>query len=182
MKIDRPTAFFDEHGVCFLCADKGDMADGSFAYAATVAQGTNPDTIYFNISTGRVRKVGEIDAAAALAIPDDLGTDPVTLPLPDGVQAVIDGVVHVGTVTLARHPTRNEVIELRGAARGRLLLKAADYRELRRDLYPDQRDQLDALWKALDVLKSQGVSLGDEGDDMLAAVKDIKSRFPKPPK
>lgn len=45
-----------------------------------------------------------------------------------------------------------------------------DYAELRRNEYPDLRDQLDALWKG-----------GADLEAMREKILGVKTRYPKPP-
>lgn len=45
-----------------------------------------------------------------------------------------------------------------------------DYQALRRDAYPDIREQLDALWKG-----------GKDAEEMRQKVQAVKARYPKPP-
>lgn len=59
-----------------------------------------------------------------------------------------------------------EIVE---TARGHRVL-ASDYYSLRRDAYPDIRDQLDALWKG-----------GADKAAMQARIMEVKTRYPIPP-
>lgn len=52
-----------------------------------------------------------------------------------------------------------------------------DYRVARRDAFPSQGDQLDAIWEAL---ASLGSGLPTKTQDMLAQVQAVKAKFPKP--
>lgn len=52
----------------------------------------------------------------------------------------------------------------------------ADYRKLRAKEYPTVGDQLDALWKLLQVLD---VEIPDESQDVINAINSVKSKYPK---
>jgi len=53
-----------------------------------------------------------------------------------------------------------------------------NYQERRRHEYPGIEDQLDAIWKALDTLHSNGQNL-DEAQTILNQIKAIKTKYPK---
>ena len=63
---------------------------------------------------------------------------------------------------------------------GEIQVDALAYQDLRRPEYPYYGDQLDAVWKMAQVLKSNGVVLGTDADAMLTAVEAIKTKYPKP--
>ena len=54
------------------------------------------------------------------------------------------------------------------------------YKDQRKGEYPALGDQFDSLWKCLQVLKSNGVTLGADADDMITAVNAVKAKYPKP--
>lgn len=61
------------------------------------------------------------------------------------------------------------------------LRDAPDYKALRRAEYPQMGDQLDAIWKALDQLIDNGISLPVETVDMLDnKILAVKAKYPKP--
>lgn len=45
--------------------------------------------------------------------------------------------------------------------------------------YPKITDQLGAIWKALELLKQQGMDIGSEAEQVLAQINDTKARHPK---
>ena len=45
--------------------------------------------------------------------------------------------------------------------------------------YPKITDQLGAIWKALELLKQQGMDIGPEAEQVLAQINDTKARHPK---
>lgn len=54
------------------------------------------------------------------------------------------------------------------------------YREARKKLYPDLKDQVGALWKAIDEIASQtGILLPQESADMLNRIHEVKAKCPK---
>lgn len=54
------------------------------------------------------------------------------------------------------------------------------YREARKKLYPDLKDQVGALWKAIDEFASQtGILLPQESADMLNRIHEVKAKCPK---
>lgn len=56
-------------------------------------------------------------------------------------------------------------------------IPAPDYREMRRNEYPDVGEQLDAIWKQLASDKS--LLVGD-AETMLTRVMEVKAKHPKP--
>ena len=50
----------------------------------------------------------------------------------------------------------------------------------RREFYPDANAQLGAIWKALDAIEQSGVDIGTSASAMLAKIKAIKVKYPKP--
>jgi hypothetical protein len=63
---------------------------------------------------------------------------------------------------------------------GEAQVDALAYQDLRKPEYPYYGDQLDALWKGLQVLKSNGVVIGAEAEAMIATVQAVKDKYPKP--
>lgn len=63
---------------------------------------------------------------------------------------------------------------------GQLQIDALAYRDSRRLEYPALGDQFDSLWKCLQVLKSNGVTIGADAEAMIAAVNAVKVKYPKP--
>lgn len=57
--------------------------------------------------------------------------------------------------------------------------KDVSYIARRRELYPDEVEQLDAIWKIFAKLQEQGIDLGEEGTATLERIKLIKSSIPK---
>ena len=53
------------------------------------------------------------------------------------------------------------------------------YKAARRALYSTPGDQLGAIWKALELLKQQGMDIGPEAEQVLAQINDTKARHPK---
>ena len=54
------------------------------------------------------------------------------------------------------------------------------YREARKKLYPNVKDQLDAIWKAIDEIANQtGILLPQESADMLNRINEVKAKCPK---
>ncbi len=54
-----------------------------------------------------------------------------------------------------------------------------DHSKKRAVEYPDIGDQLDALWKALEILKTQGTNIGVDADTILTSITNIKAKYPK---
>jgi len=57
--------------------------------------------------------------------------------------------------------------------------KDLSYIAKRRELYPDEVEQLDVIWKILSHLRKNGIDLGEEGSKMLDRIELIKSSIPK---
>jgi hypothetical protein len=45
--------------------------------------------------------------------------------------------------------------------------------------YPDTKDQLDGIYKALKEISASGVSLGSDADAYIASIDKVKTDFPK---
>lgn len=56
----------------------------------------------------------------------------------------------------------------------------SDYAQRRRGAYPDLSDQLDAFWKVIEELHTDGINLPVETVQMLNQVMAVKDTFPKP--
>lgn len=54
-----------------------------------------------------------------------------------------------------------------------------DYQRLRATQYPPIGNQLDALWKLMDVLVTSGRIVDPDMESMLEQVKLVKSTYPK---
>lgn len=54
----------------------------------------------------------------------------------------------------------------------------ADYRELRRQAYPNMGEQLDAVFKLAQYLQGKGHDLPAEVQQWIANCKEVKERFP----
>ena len=50
----------------------------------------------------------------------------------------------------------------------------------RRELYPDQDEQLDALWKMVKHLKDNGTDIGTDAQAILDTISTAKLQYPKP--
>jgi hypothetical protein len=50
----------------------------------------------------------------------------------------------------------------------------------RRELYPDQDEQLDALWKMVKYLKDNGTDIGTDAQSILDKISAAKLQYPKP--
>ena len=57
--------------------------------------------------------------------------------------------------------------------------KDVSYISRRRELSPDEVEQLDTIWKIFAKLQEQGIDLGEEGTFILEKIKLIKSSIPK---
>ena len=55
-----------------------------------------------------------------------------------------------------------------------------DYQGRRKEFYPNVNAQLGAIWKALDAIEQSGVDIGTSASAMLAKIKAIKVKYPKP--
>lgn len=54
------------------------------------------------------------------------------------------------------------------------------YRGKRREEYPLEEDQLNALWSGLRAVRAAGIDIGDTASDMLNTFDKIKQKYPKP--
>lgn len=50
----------------------------------------------------------------------------------------------------------------------------------RREEYPDETDQMAAIWSALKALRASGADVGQDASDMLDLFETIKKKYPKP--
>lgn len=53
------------------------------------------------------------------------------------------------------------------------------HRAIREQQYPPVGDQLDAIWKVIGVLNSQGIDIGEDARGILARIAEIKDGTPK---
>lgn len=58
--------------------------------------------------------------------------------------------------------------------------KRNEYKEKRREEYPDYGDQLDAIWKQLNKMRLDGQDLVQDADDILGKILAVKAKHPKP--
>ena len=164
-KLGGAIAYFDEHGVCRAVGDAAWPLDG-YAHSSPVKHGTKPGEVTFDPETGKVSKA----RAASVEIPDAHPTGAqLTIRLPKGVVAEVDGVAHRGSVTLRSDDPKRVPIELHGRQRGSFVVEFQTYRERRAADYPALADQLDALWKG-----------GEAAEAMKAQVMAVKERHAKP--
>ena len=55
-----------------------------------------------------------------------------------------------------------------------------NYMGSRKMYYPETNAQLGAIWKAIDAIEQSGVDIGTSAHNMLANIKAIKEKYPKP--
>lgn len=163
-------AVFDEDGVCLVVTSCDDAPGG--VIRAEVPRGTKPGPVWWD--GHRVRP----SMPADLPIPDALDVDdpPVTIDLPEGAVAEVNGVRQRGQITLVPAEVGALHVVLRGALSGSYVVKVQTYVERRRAAYPPIGDQLDALWKGLSELPP----VSPEVQAMLNTIQAVKTANPKP--
>jgi hypothetical protein len=58
--------------------------------------------------------------------------------------------------------------------------KDLSYIGKRREEYPPELDQLNAVWSAIRAIRASGVDIGDTANEMLNTIDKIKQKYPKP--
>lgn len=163
MNKKNVTAFFDRDGVC-LAVSAGAAGNILYVKAIFVPQGTQPSDVYWD--GGNVaRKTKE----TTLKLPNTvkLGDPAISIPLPAGVIALVNGVRQRGQLILPTSEVKTFMIDIRGAEVGQFVVAVQSFEEQRKGEYPAIADQLDMLYH-----------LGYDG--WKAEIKKIKDKYPKP--
>lgn len=149
-KLGSDIAYFDEHGVCRAVGDAAWPLDG-FAHSAPVAHGTKPHEVTLDRATGQVAKA----KPATIAIPEaHPAGEMLTIDLPDGVVAEVEGVPHTGRLQLQSDVATRVSIELHGRQRGSFVVEFQTYRERRAAAYLPIAEQLDLMFKDPDAWRA----------------------------
>lgn len=163
-QLETSIAYFDEDGVCRMVAEGSAPVEG-FAHSRPVVWGTRPNDITLNLATGRINK----SKAPTVTVPNVATVGkPLSIPLPEGVVAEVDGQRHRGTLEVdTREAGRRVRVELHGRERGTFDVEVRGYTEERKAAYPPIEDQLDMI-----------VNLGVEA--YRAEMQKVKAAHPKP--
>jgi hypothetical protein len=97
----------------------------------------------------------------------DHGAETVTIELPPGTVANVNGKRHRGSVTISTRSLGQTFVDIRGAQRGNFLVDVVDYAGRRKAAYPPVAEQLDTIFH-------DGIEVWQE------QVRAVKEAFPKP--
>lgn len=155
-------AIFDSHGVCIMVSDHPPEPP-SGGIVCDVLDGTLPSDVWYD-----GENVCET-SAASLIVPRilDQGDETVTIELPEGAVANINGERHTGCITLSTDDLGQAFVDVRGALHGDFLVDVVNYAGRRKRAYPAWEDQLDTMYhEGFDVWKAQ--------------IQAVKDQYPKP--
>jgi len=135
-------AYFDEQGICRTIGDASAPIEG-FAYSKPVAPGTRISDVTINTKSGRINKT----KPATVSIPEaHPAGETLTIPLPDGVVAEVEGEPVTGQIKISSDVFRRVPIELHGKQRGSFIVEFQTYAERRAADYAPISEQLDMLY------------------------------------
>lgn len=161
-----PLAYFDPDGICYAVSDIP-LAVAPNGAAIPVERGLDPNAVWFDGD-----EVIHCEAMPfAIPAARDVEEGDFTMPLPDGVIAIVDGERQRGTLTVPAREERTVSVLIRGKMTGDAIVTIHTYASQRREAYPPIGDQLDAIWKAL---------ASGSTPDMLADIEAVKAAYPKP--
>jgi hypothetical protein len=165
-------ARFDDDGIClWIVSLKPDVdGDEEEEKVIEVPEGVLPDDIWFDGS--EVVLSEDLDITIPRTLPVSL--TPFSLTLPEDTIGFIEGESYRGSVEIPTAEPRSVTIDLRGKYRGRYRIEVRSYTEERLEAYPPVKDQLDAIWKALEVM-----DLPKDAKAMLDSIQAVKTRYPK---